>query len=95
MQLLSTDEELAAYLQTVPAATQLLGEDARGWHFQHLADGVINSVYAVHSSNGSSLLFKQAPPYVRSVGPSFPLSQVQYTGPSNMLSSTLSPSVCS
>ncbi|WIA36116.1 hypothetical protein OEZ86_007465 [Tetradesmus obliquus] len=41
---------------------------------QELLDGVINVVYAVHGPAGS-VLVKQALPYVRAVGESFPLSR--------------------
>jgi hypothetical protein len=75
-QVLHTEEDLRAYLGSVPAAARLLGGDAAAWRFRPIADGAINSVVAVHSSTGASLLLKQAPPYVRSVGESFPLSQV-------------------
>ena len=81
--MLDSEAELAAYLLTVPAAAQVLGTDAGRWRFERIDDGAINSVFAVHSDGGggrASLLLKQAPPYVRSVGESFPLSQVGAVG---------------
>lgn len=46
-----------------------------------LLDGVINMVFAVHNTQtGSSVLLKQALPYVRAIGPSMPLSRVGWSG---------------
>ncbi|WIA15935.1 hypothetical protein OEZ85_012679 [Tetradesmus obliquus] len=52
---------------------RLLGS-ADNLSVQELLDGVINVVYAVHGPAGS-VLVKQALPYVRAVGESFPLSR--------------------
>lgn len=79
-----TAAEAAAYIACRPELACLVSGDgasaaafnASQWRVEAIEEGKINVVYGVHGPSGS-LLVKQAPPYVRSVGRSFPLSQVR------------------
>ncbi|KAF6260775.1 kinase-like domain-containing protein [Scenedesmus sp. NREL 46B-D3] len=64
---------ISQLVRSNPSLLQLLGS-ADGLSVQELLDGVINVVYAVHGPSGS-VIIKQALPYVRAVGESFPLSR--------------------
>ncbi|KAL6756621.1 kinase-like domain-containing protein [Haematococcus lacustris] len=82
----TTPDAALAYVQATP---QLLAhlrcssrEDPTVWHVEELAHGKINHVFLVQcldpgSSQGAAtgLVLKHAPPYVKSAGPCFPLSQ--------------------
>ena len=70
--------DVAAYIeQHAPALRDLLGGGGGGgeapWAVRELRGGVINTAWAVTGPR-ASILLKQAPPFVRAVGPSFPLS---------------------
>jgi hypothetical protein len=75
-QLVLTEDAVADYIQGQPQLASLT-RGTRATQVVPLPDGVINTVYGVHGP-GWSLLLKQAMPYVRVVGPSFPLSQVRH-----------------
>ena len=51
---------------------QRLGEDWRSWKVREVGDGNLNLVFIVEGSAGSAIV-KQALPYVRLVGESWPL----------------------
>ena len=63
---------LAAYLTCVPAAAAILGGAPDGWSVSEVGDGNLNLVFIVKGPVGG-LAVKQALPYVRLVGESWPL----------------------
>lgn len=63
---------LAARLVSVPAVASKLGNDCSTWQVSEVGDGNLNLVFTVVSANGG-LIVKQALPYVRLVGDSWPL----------------------
>jgi len=64
-------ETLAARLGGIPALRDVLG-DPTGWRVREVGDGNLNLVFIVESNTGG-LVVKQALPYVRLVGESWPL----------------------
>jgi 5-methylthioribose kinase len=67
-----TAETLPARLCGVEAVAARLGADARAWRVREVGDGNLNLVFIVESPAGS-VVVKQALPYVRLVGDSWPL----------------------
>ncbi len=65
-------ETLGARLRAVPAIVERLGADAKTWRAREVGDGNLNLVFIVESPKGA-LVVKQALPYVRLVGESWPL----------------------
>ena len=63
---------LPARLGEVEAVTSRLGADATRWRVREVGDGNLNLVFVVEGDAGS-LVVKQALPYVRLVGDSWPL----------------------
>ena len=63
---------LAAYLSARPAVATLLGGPASLWRTREMGDGNLNLVFLVEGPGGS-VVVKQALPYVRMVGTSWPL----------------------
>lgn len=61
------------YLATGEAAVRRLGGSAQQWSADERGDGSLNLVFGVSGPSGA-LVLKQALPYVRMVGPSWPLS---------------------
>ena len=68
---LDTDT-LAPYLAEHPALSERLGGDPAGWRVDEVGDGNLNLVFLVRGPAGG-LCVKQALPYVRLVGESWPL----------------------
>ncbi len=68
---LNTDS-LPQRLASVTAVTERLGEDYAGWQVREVGDGNLNLVFIVESEVGA-VVVKQALPYVRLVGDSWPL----------------------
>ena len=68
---LDTDT-LAPYLAEQPALRERLGGDPSGWRVDEVGDGNLNLVFFVRGPAGG-LCVKQALPYVRLVGESWPL----------------------
>jgi 5-methylthioribose kinase len=66
-----TVDTLAARLGGIAALRDVLGEPA-GWDVREVGDGNLNLVFIVRSG-GAGLIVKQALPYVRLVGESWPL----------------------
>jgi 5-methylthioribose kinase len=60
------------YLATLPAIRDALGGDPTGWQVTEVGDGNLNLVFIVRGAAGG-LVVKQALPYVRLVGDSWPL----------------------
>ena len=59
-------------LSGVAAVTQRLGDDITSWQVREVGDGNLNLVFIVESAQGA-VVVKQALPYVRLVGDSWPL----------------------
>jgi 5-methylthioribose kinase len=71
-----TSSELAAYLRRVPAVNALLGDDSE-LDVVEVGDGNLNYVYFVSSTKApqKSVVVKQAPPFLRLAGESWPLTR--------------------
>ncbi len=67
-----TPETLPGRLATVAAVTDRLGSNSSRWQVREVGDGNLNLVFIV-SSDQAALVVKQALPYVRLVGDSWPL----------------------
>ncbi|WP_428647105.1 S-methyl-5-thioribose kinase [Roseibium sp.] len=67
-----TPEELGARLSTVAAVTGRIGTDPDTWEVREVGDGNLNLVFIVEGPEGT-VIVKQALPYVRLVGDSWPL----------------------
>jgi 5-methylthioribose kinase len=67
-----TIETLADRLGSVDAICKIVGDDTSKWKIDEVGDGNLNLVYTV-SSNSGDIIVKQALPYVRLVGDSWPL----------------------
>jgi 5-methylthioribose kinase len=67
-----TVETLARRLGATEALTSRIGGDASAWKVREVGDGNLNLVYIVEGGKGSAVV-KQALPYVRLVGDSWPL----------------------
>ncbi|PHQ97985.1 MAG: S-methyl-5-thioribose kinase [Marinosulfonomonas sp.] len=67
-----TVETLAQRLGNIAAITDRLGTDTSNWTATEVGDGNLNLVFIVKSKTGS-VIVKQALPYVRLVGDSWPL----------------------
>ena len=65
-------ETLGARLAGVPAVADRVGPDGRRWKVREVGDGNLNLVFIVEGPKGS-VVVKQALPYVRLVGESWPL----------------------
>jgi 5-methylthioribose kinase len=70
---LLTPDSAAAYVRSRPAlAEHIDGEDIRS--VREIGDGNLNLVFVLADGAGRGLVLKQALPYVRLVGPSWPLT---------------------
>lgn len=67
-----TPETLASRLSRLEAVTSRLGPDYKQWTVDEVGDGNLNLVFIVVGPNGA-VIVKQALPYVRLVGDSWPL----------------------
>lgn len=67
-----TTDTIPARLGAVAAVVDRLGDDPASWQAQEVGDGNLNLVFIVTSPK-SSVIVKQALPYVRLVGDSWPL----------------------
>ncbi len=67
-----TAETLPRRLGATEALTSRIGDDAAGWRVREVGDGNLNLVFIVEGKNGAAIV-KQALPYVRLVGESWPL----------------------
>lgn len=65
-------ETIAARLGRLDAVVARLGADTEAWHAVEVGDGNLNLVFIVKSPKGA-VIVKQALPYVRLVGDSWPL----------------------
>jgi 5-methylthioribose kinase len=64
--------DVASYLATLPAVAERLGGPERDWSVREVGDGNLNLVFLIDGPRGSACL-KQALPYVRVAGPSWPM----------------------
>ena len=67
-----TPQTLAAYLGTVPAIAAILASKPESWRIEEVGDGNLNLVFKVYGAK-AGIAVKQALPYVRLVGESWPL----------------------
>ena len=67
-----SEADLAAYLASIPRAREHLGGKNTGWSVREIGDGNLNLVFIVKGPNGG-VAVKQALPFVRLVGESWPL----------------------
>jgi 5-methylthioribose kinase len=67
-----TVETLPARLSGVEALTSRIGGDSAKWRVEEVGDGNLNLVFIVTGDDGAAIV-KQALPYVRLVGESWPL----------------------
>jgi 5-methylthioribose kinase len=67
-----TVETLATRLGATEALTSRIGENASAWKVREVGDGNLNLVFIVEGEKGGAVV-KQALPYVRLVGDSWPL----------------------
>ena len=67
-----TIKNLPQRLKTIPELTALIGIDINSWKVEEIGDGNLNLVFIVKGPAGS-VIVKQALPYVRLVGDSWPL----------------------
>lgn len=65
--------KLLDHLARQPALARRLGGTRDQWSAQEIGDGNVNFVFAVRGPAGA-VCVKQAPPYVRAAGPSWPLT---------------------
>src|SRR3569833_208030 len=66
------EDDLRLYLAGIPAVAARLGGASASWSISEVGDGNLNLVFIVKGSSGG-LAVKQALPYVRLVGESWPL----------------------
>lgn len=66
------EDDLRLYLTDIPAVAARLGGAPAGWSISEVGDGNLNLVFIVKGASGG-LAVKQALPYVRLVGESWPL----------------------
>jgi 5-methylthioribose kinase len=66
------EADVAAYLADVPAVATNLGGKAAAWKVREVGDGNLNLVFIVEGPHGG-VVVKQALPYLRLVGESWPL----------------------
>ena len=74
-----SEADLATYLAAVPSARKRLGGESSGWSVREVGDGNLNLVFIAKGPKGG-VAVKQALPFVRLVGESWPLplSRVDY-----------------
>jgi 5-methylthioribose kinase len=65
-------ETIASRLKTIDAVTDRIGTDTSKWQVKEVGDGNLNLVFIVEAPD-ATLIVKQALPYVRLVGDSWPL----------------------
>ncbi|MFK8029500.1 MAG: S-methyl-5-thioribose kinase [Gammaproteobacteria bacterium] len=65
-------ESIGKRLSAISAITDRIGADSESWEVAEIGDGNLNLVFIVTSSSGK-VIVKQALPYVRLVGDSWPL----------------------
>ncbi|KAK8917025.1 Methylthioribose kinase [Platanthera zijinensis] len=69
------EKKLIDYIKATPAVSSCLGNDLEGLTIKEVGDGNLNFVYIVISSSGGSVVIKQAIPYIRCIGESWPMTK--------------------
>jgi len=89
-----TAEAVPGYIAGRRALAGLVA--AEGMSVTEVGDGNLNQVFICRGSDGRSLVLKQALPYVRLVGPSWPMTKERATREAAAITahSALSPDVC-
>ena len=67
-----TPETLPSRIGDLNALTSRLGDDVGVWQVEEIGDGNLNLVFLVRGAKGTAIV-KQALPYIRLVGDSWPL----------------------
>ena len=67
-----TEQTIRAFLESSPEVSKALGGRSQGWSVREVGDGNLNLVFIVKGPVGG-VCVKQALPYVRLVGESWPL----------------------
>ena len=67
-----TSKTLPDRLKNLASVTSLIGKQTEEWKVTEVGDGNLNLVFVVHGKE-ASLIVKQALPYVRIIGDSWPL----------------------
>ncbi|KAK2080371.1 hypothetical protein QBZ16_000224 [Prototheca wickerhamii] len=72
-------ESVRRYVQSRPELCRLVGDPASAadWDVREVGDGNINFVFLIDNPRGGSLCIKQSLPFVRMVGPDWPLTQAR------------------
>ena len=68
-----SQENIAAYLASHPETASVIDHTAIA-EMKEVGDGNLNLVFIVKDKNGNGIVLKQALPYVRLVGPSWPMA---------------------
>ena len=68
-----TQENIATYLASHPETASVIDHSAIA-EMKEVGDGNLNLVFIVKDKNGKGIVLKQALPYVRLVGPSWPMA---------------------
>ncbi|MEO1223863.1 MAG: S-methyl-5-thioribose kinase [Pseudomonadota bacterium] len=66
------EEDVKAFVAALPSVRQRLGEEPAAWSVGEVGDGNLNLVFLVDGPDGSCCV-KQSLPYVRLVGPDWPM----------------------
>ncbi|KAK8965518.1 Methylthioribose kinase 1 [Platanthera guangdongensis] len=69
------EQSLIDYISATPAVSSRLGNDLEGISVKEVGDGNLNFVYIVSNSSGGSVVIKQAIPYIRCIGESWPMTK--------------------
>ncbi|MGO9335695.1 MAG: S-methyl-5-thioribose kinase [Acidimicrobiales bacterium] len=77
-------ESVARYLDSRPSLSGLL-DTGSGLEVREVGDGNLNLIFIVRDQVGASLVLKQALPYVRMTGPSWPLTPERTTAEARVL----------
>jgi len=67
-----TEDTLREYITKDPELSSMVGGDSSTWTIREVGDGNINFVFIIEGTKGG-IVAKQALPYVRCIGESFPL----------------------
>ncbi|CAN6482430.1 unnamed protein product [Victoria cruziana] len=68
------EKSLVDYIKATPAISSVLGNQLEGLNIREVGDGNLNFVYIV-VGEGGSVVIKQALPYVRCIGESWPMTK--------------------
>jgi 5-methylthioribose kinase len=68
-----TTETIRSYIQSKPELSKVIDAESIN-QVNEVGDGNLNLVFIVHDSQGGSVVIKQALPYVRLVGPEWPMT---------------------